>query len=148
MKFTKIQFEAAAYIFEKTHGNKKGDYEEKIISKSGLSGYPLLELEQKIVDGLNSQNYETSKERTAGYWALSKRFNKLLTKNFKNWLRKELELNEPFAVYQLMIALENLDEPVFNPNRQGSSASDEIEKNMSDARVYLKSADQNSANDA
>lgn len=44
----------------------------------------------------------------------------------------------PNAVYQLLIALGNMGEPVFNKDREGGSAIYETELNLKDAREYLR----------
>jgi hypothetical protein len=41
------------------------------------------------------------------------------------------------AVFQILIGLDRLDEPVFNENRTGQGA-DETELNIRDAKQYLK----------
>lgn len=138
MKLTNDQFEASAYIFEKTNGNKKTEYEEKIITESGLTELKPNELKNQIVNGLNSGIYSDLKERISAYWTLSKVHDTNLIPEFRNWLKTEFEKHEPLAVYQLMIALGNLEEPVFNKNRTGS-AFNETELNLRDAENYLKS---------
>lgn len=137
MKLTNDQLEGAAYIFEKAHGNRKTDYEEEMIMASSLTDLSPGDLEKVIVDGLNTGVYEDSFERVSAYWALSKRFNKDLIPAFKNWLKKELVLADPRTVYQLLIALGNIGEPVFNPDREGGSSVMETELNLRDATDYL-----------
>lgn len=138
MKLTNDQFEASAYIFEKVNGNKKSEYEEKVIAESGLTDLNPIELEIKIVNGLNDGLYSDSKERISAYWALSKIHKTELIPDFKKWLKLELEQNDAYTVYQLMIALGNLEEPVFKIERDGSSAFNETELNLRDARKYLE----------
>ena len=138
MKFTNDQFEALAYIFEQENGNEKSDYEIMVIKESGLGKFSAKELESHIVTGLNNEIYKDLETRNGAYWALGKRFKKDLIPQFRKWLKKEFVTNEPIAVYQLLINLGNMDEPVFNPKRQGSSASYETELNMQDAEEYLK----------
>lgn len=138
MKLTNDQFEASAYIFEKANGNKKSEYEEKAIAESGLTDLNPIELEIKIVNGLNDGLYSDSKERISAYWSLSKIHKTELIPDFKKWLKLELEQNDAYTVYQLMIALGNLEEPVFNIELDGSSAFNETEFNLRDARKYLE----------
>lgn len=137
MKLTDEQFEALAYIFERENGNKKSDYENKVIAESGLSNFEPELLERSVVDGLNNGIYDSSTDRISAYWVLGKRFNRNLIPSFKKWLQKEFDLNDPLAVYQLLISLGNMEEPVFNPDRDGSSAYFETELNMRDAKDYL-----------
>ncbi|QCX37734.1 hypothetical protein FF125_04530 [Aureibaculum algae] len=138
MKRTNDQFEASAYIFEKANGNKKSEYEEKLIAESRLTKLKPNDLKMQIINGLNSGLYSDSKERISAYWTLSKVHDKNLIPDFRKWLKSEFEKSEPLAVYQLMIALVNLEEPVFNKKRIGS-AFHEAELNMRDADSYLKS---------
>jgi len=137
MKLTNDQFEALAYIFERENGNTKSDYEMKIIAESGLAELEAEVLERNVVDGLDSGIYDGSTDRISAYWALGKRFNRNLIPSFKKWIRKEFDLNDAQAVYQLLISLGNMEEEVFNPDRDGGSASWETELNMRDAKDYL-----------
>ena len=137
MKFTNDQFEEVAYIFEKENGNNHANYEKRIIGKSDLTSFNPTDLERIIVDGLENEVYDDSTDRISAYWALSKRFNRNLTPSFKIWLQKEFDLHNQQAVYQLLIALGNMGEPVFNPDREGGTASWETELNMRDAKEYL-----------
>lgn len=136
MKLTYDQFDAAVYIFEKNNGNFKTAYEEKIITESGLSDLKAVELENIIVEGLNSNFYKATKIRTSAYWALSKQFNIALIPHFKKWLETEIQKNNSGVVFQLMIALDNLEEPIFHRDRMSYSI-EEIELNMRDAANYL-----------
>ena len=72
MKLTNDQFEAVAYIFERANGNKKSEYEEKVIAESGLNNLKPFELETQIINGINNGLYSDSKERISAYWTLSK----------------------------------------------------------------------------
>lgn len=137
MKLTNDQLEAAAYIFEKVNGNSHSDLENRIIAESNLTRYNPPELERIIVEGLENGIYDGLADRISAYWALGKRFNRDLIPYFKKWLQKESDLNEQQAVYQLLIALGNMGEPVFDSDRNGSSASWETELNMRDAKKYL-----------
>ena len=137
MKLTNDQFEASAYIFEKANGNKKSVYEEKVIAESGLNNLKPIELENQIIKGIDSGLYSDSKERISAYWSLSKIHKTELIPNFRKWLKIELENGNSDTVYQLMIALGNLEEPIFNLDRNGSSAFNETELNLRDAREYL-----------
>lgn len=137
MKLTNHQFEASAYIFEKANGNKSSEYEEKIIAESGLKNLKPIELEYQIVNGINDGLYLDSKERISAYWSLSKIHKIELIPNFKKWLKIEFEQKNPDTVYQLMIALGNLEEPVFHKSRTGS-AFNETELNLRDAKLYIE----------
>ena len=137
MKLTNDQFEALAYIFERENGNDKSKYESEVIADSGIAQIRAEVLEQNVVDGLKNGMYDGEPARISAYWALGKRFNENLIPFFKKWLRKEVDLGDEQAVYQLLISLGNLGEPVFNPDREGGSAYYETELNMRDAKDYL-----------
>lgn len=57
MKLSNEQFTEAAFIFEKANGNFHSDYETRIIANSDLTKYSPAELEQIIVNGLNTDIY-------------------------------------------------------------------------------------------
>ncbi|PIA77421.1 hypothetical protein BFR04_08210 [Gaetbulibacter sp. 4G1] len=137
MKLTNEQFTEVAFIFEKENGNSHSNFEKEIIAKSKLTEYRTTELEKIIVDGLNSGIYKTEEERVSGYWSLSKIGNRNLITDFKKWLVTELENENGIAIFQILIALNRLDEPAFNKNRTGQGV-DETELNIRDAKQYLK----------
>src|SRR5690606_35769263 len=136
MKLTNHQFTESAFIFEKANGYSHSDFEKKIIAESELTKFKPTELEQIIVSGLNSGIYKNEDERVSGYWALSKIGNRNLILDLKKWLRTELENENAIAIFQLLIALDRLEEPVFNPKRTGQGV-DEAELNIIDAKQYL-----------
>ncbi len=136
MKLTNEQFTEVAFIFEKENGNSHSDFEKSIIAESKLTAYKPSELEQIIVNGLNSGIYKTEEERVSGYWSLSKIGNRNLITEYKKWLRMELENENGIAVFQILIGLDRLDEPVFNEKRTGQAVN-ETELNLRDAKKYL-----------
>lgn len=135
MTLSKKQLEASAYIFEKANGIELDTYQENLIANANLNCYGISELEMLIIKGLNNNSYNES-IRVSAYFALSKRFNTALVAHFKKWLKEELNNNHSNNIYQLMIALQNLDEPIFNPKRTGSSFF-ETELNIRDVKRYL-----------
>ncbi|SHH78851.1 hypothetical protein [Winogradskyella jejuensis] len=135
-KLTNEQFTETAFIFEKANGNSHSEYEKRIIAESKLTKFKPTELEKIIVDGLNSGIYKNEEERVSGYWSLSKIGNQNLISEFKKWLRAELENENGIAVFQILVALDRLDEPAFNKNRTGRGV-DETELNLRDAKEYL-----------
>ena len=136
MKLTNEQFTEVAFIFEKENGNSHSDFEKQIIAESKLTEIKSSELEKTIVDGLDSGIYKKEDERVSGYWALSKIGNRNLIADFKKWLLTELNDENGIAVFQLLVALDQLEEPVFNENRNGRGAN-ETELNIKDAKHYL-----------
>lgn len=136
MKLDKDQFLEAGIIFEKTNGHSQSDFEKDIIAESKLNKYESYELERLIVDGLNSHLYKNDDERVSAYWALSKTNNRNLITNFKNWLRIEFENGNENMLFQLLVALDRFDEPVFHKSRT-SRGEDETDLNLRDAKAYL-----------
>jgi hypothetical protein len=136
MKLTNEQFTEAGFIFEKANGNSHSEYEKQIIAESELTKFNPTELEQIIVDGLNSGIYKRERERVSGYWSLSKIGNRNLITEYQKWLRTELESENGIAVFQILVGLDRLDEPAFNKNRTGRGA-DETELNLRDGKEYL-----------
>ena len=137
MKLTNHQFTEAAFIFEKANGNSHSDFEKEIIAESELTKFKPTELEQIIVDGLNAGIYKNQDERVSGYWSLSKIGNRNLITDFKKWLNAELESENVIAIFQILVALDRLEEPAFHKNRNGRGV-DETELNIRDAKKYLK----------
>jgi len=138
MKLNQDQFEALTYIFERVNGNIKSEYENEIIKESGIGDFDPNALEKIVVDGINNGTYINSSEKISAYWALGKRYNRNLIPNFRKWLTDEIKLNDIQAVYQILISLSNMDEPVFNSDRKGGSAFYETELNLRDAKDYLE----------
>ncbi|RXG29142.1 hypothetical protein [Leeuwenhoekiella marinoflava] len=57
------QVEEAAFIFERYNGVGHGDYENDLIATFELNCYQPAELEQLIVNGVNSGLYRNDEER-------------------------------------------------------------------------------------
>ena len=142
MKFNDEQFTALAFIFERENGNSLDEFELDTISESNLGEFSTKELEKIICVGLNQKIYEEDKLRICAYWALSKRFNPELLKHFVNWLQLEVENENSIAIYQLMIAIDKLDNKIFDKKRT-SRYSDENEMNIRDAKIYLNGKNAN-----
>jgi|GEM_PF-1138645 len=137
MKLSNQEITEAGFIFERERGFNHSEFEKDTINHSSLLHLTCFELEQLLVNGLDYNVYENETERTSAYWALSKRVNKKLISKFRNWLKVELESNQYYAIYQILIALDYLKENVFSKSRTGRDAS-EFELNRIDALNYLK----------
>lgn len=137
MEFSNDQFEVIVNIFERVNNKNASDFKIDNINSSGLEAIDVIELESIIIEGLDEDIYRDNKKSLA-YWALGKRFNPKLILKFKEWLQREYDREDSNAVYQLLIALSNLDEAVFSPERNGASAYFEVDLNMSDAKQYLE----------
>ena len=138
MKIKEDQFDAIAYIFELNNGNVLDDYEYKVIDKSGFKDIPADVLTDAILDNLNDDHSMDTTYRILAYWALSKRFDTNLLPFFRDKLKLELSIDGIPAVFQLLIALDNLDQPVFGDDRDGSFSADDTELNIRDAKAYLE----------
>lgn len=137
MQLTVKQIEEAAFIFERENGYMGDEYSREVLAGSNLTAFKVSEIEQIIVYGINKSLYKDSASRTSAYWALSKRYNRKLIPQFKSWLKSELKDEDGAAVYQILIALSNIGEIVFNEDREGGSAVFETDLNLRDAREYL-----------
>lgn len=138
MKFDTGQFDAISTIFETANGNTPRDYENELINASGLKDVPPAALVDAILDSFKEVNPVDIAYRISAYWSLSKRFDKNLLPFFQKQLELELAIESAPAVFQLLIALDNLTEPVFGIDRNGSYAGIDVDLNIRDAKAYLK----------
>jgi len=138
MKITDSQLEAVGYLFEQANGNELGSVESSIVKSSGLMNCDLEEITKGIIDLLNGHERRLVKVRIAAYWALSKKYDRDLLPLLQKWLQTELAKKETDAVFQLMIALDNLEEPIFGEDRDGGYSSRDVGLNLRDADKYLK----------
>lgn len=136
MEISEENLLVTALIFEQANGNRLGENDIQVIEAAGLSGASAELLEEALLEALNAER--PSAYRSTAYWALSKRFNRELIPYFMKWMKKELENSEPGAVYQLLIALDNVEEPVFGKDRNGSVSVMDAGLNVRDARTYLE----------
>ena len=138
MEIERGHFEAIGYIFEKANGRGHDGFEDGQIAQSPFRHATPDGLAERIVDILDEGPDHDARYRTAAYWALSKREDHGLLPKFQRWLRREAAEKDPAAVFQLMIALDNLDEPIFAEDRDGSYSALEEALNLRDAGRYLE----------
>lgn len=131
---TDLQLEAAGYRFERSLGRALDEREARIVRSVELPAEDIAELAQVLVRFLESDPASVE-SRIRAYWALSKLFDRALLPRFRSWLRRELRRSSD-ALFQVMIALDNLGEPVFPPERTGVAAFEKA-RNMRDAARYL-----------
>jgi|GEM_PF-4326175 len=129
--FTKEQLHQIRTYFE------NANRQEEVGLWEGRSGDTL---QNDLVNALNDNAPEDAEARRLAYWALSKRADAALIPSFRNWLSQELKGNDAQAIFQLMIGLDNLEEPIFDVSRSGY-ASFEEELNRRDASRYLNQTD-------
>ncbi|MES2440358.1 MAG: hypothetical protein V4584_14915 [Verrucomicrobiota bacterium] len=127
---------AVAFFFERENGNPLGENELAEIKEHGLEFADAEAIARQLQLSLGG-NPLSADARASIYWALSKRFDDSLLPFFQESLARELgEDNSP--VFQVMIALDNLNQPVFSKGREGSFSVLDDELNRGDAAAYLK----------
>jgi len=134
MKFSDENLLDMALIFAQENGNKLDDSDSLLIEKSGLTGFSPEELASMLIQSIEDAEDEY---RARTYWVLGKRFDTELIPLFNEWLESEIQRGEHHLVYQILIALDNLEIPVFGTDRNGSYSSMDIELNVRDAKAYL-----------
>jgi len=132
MSFGRQNLEAAAYVFEKSHGRQLEVSELSAIQDAGFAILSPDVIADMIWSALEEP--QDSEYRIEAYWALGKlaRMNDKL--RFINALRIEIE-RDIQASYQIMIALDNMDEHIFS--RPGVCCNEDTLNKM-DALVYLE----------
>lgn len=132
---SKDDLEAAARLFELELGRDLPAEDHKRIRDAGLSvensSAIAGEIKKLLLDPKAGSEY-----RSLAYWALGKRHDAGNLDYFRQALRREVGTDMNVA-YQIMIALDNLEEPVFGRDRQGYAAMDS-EHNKTDALAYLE----------
>ena len=126
---------AAAFRFEAARGVRHSDFETEFIADAELTTTPPGDLAQALWGWLATEGAD-SPLRGSAYWALGKRRDPRDVAPLVGALRRELPRDADVA-YQILIALEELGEPVFAPERRERSVLDHTE-NRSDAERYLK----------
>ena len=136
MKYSEDAIEAIVYLFEQANGRELESYDLDVIKEHSLVGHDPSVISNYLVDVIQSDSSLAESYRTAVYWALSKRHDKGLISFFIERLATEVSLNSQ-SVFQLLIALDNLEENVFSEERGGSYSSLDDDLNLCDAQLYL-----------
>lgn len=126
---------AAASRFDRELGVVLGQRELDEITAAGWDQVSAESVCEAIVNELD-KGISKAGARATAYWALGKWHSIEMLPFFRTSLCAELE-RDVDAVYQILIALDNLNEPVFGNDRRGQVGSDEVELNLRDARAYL-----------
>ena len=132
MKITNDSLIAAGVLFEKENGNELDQYSIRLIEKEGLTNSDPSELTNSIINYLKSASNDDPLLES-GIFALSKRYDSNLKDLFVEMLRRTLDAN-PNALYQALIALDNLEENVL----PDGGCINEYERNKRLAEKYLK----------
>lgn len=138
MRFPKDEILAAAFLFERARGNEMGEHELDEIRRLGLGDSDPDLIAKEMVDSVTREEASDPAYRSSVYWALGKRIDRALVPFFKERLALEMK-QDLEAAYQIMIALDHLEEPVFSPARSSYSVIDH-DLNRADAEAYLNNA--------
>ncbi|MFT4550410.1 MAG: hypothetical protein ACI9UA_003646 [Pseudoalteromonas tetraodonis] len=93
------------------------------------------ELSAAIQESITGDEADSAYRQSA-YFALGKKIDNGLLDFFHERLRIELAADEIEACYQIMVALNDLDEVIFAPEREGGAVHEQ-EMNRRDAGAYL-----------
>lgn len=126
-------FTAAAFLFERERGVLLEPSDHVSIRAVGLDSATAEEVAARIWTALENDLSEEC--RGTAYWALGKSYRKVEKERLVSALKAEVAKSLVVA-YQIMVALDNLDEPVFSPERNGASVREEAQ-NLADAQRYL-----------
>lgn len=120
------------FLFEKENGRELDQGSIRAIEKEELAGADPPEIAGLIIKFLESSPNDDPLLGTA-IFALGTRYDPSLKGLFVKMLRRTLD-NNPHALYQTLVALDNLDGNVL----QGDSCLNEYEQNKRLAEDYLK----------
>ena len=132
MKITNDSLMAAMYLFEKENGNELDQSSIRDIQKEGLADANPHDLVNSIISYLDSATDDDPLLGTA-IFALGKLYDSSLKGLFVEMLRRSLD-NNPHALYQTLVALDNLEQNVL----PGGGSFNEYERNKRLAKDYLK----------
>jgi hypothetical protein len=125
-----------ASVFDALHGRSLDDWEIEAIGHYRIDQNDPQLLKNLLIELISADDGVDDNTRSSAYWALGKSFDMDLRTFFCQQLRIEVE-RDIDATYQIMIALDNLSEPVFGAYRRGSYSSLDHDKNRTDAVAYL-----------
>ena len=135
MRIPEEAIPALAFLFEREAGNGIAQVEIDEIEKHGFSDIDPNRVKKSLLREMaNTVQAPNSRYRNRGYWALGKLRDSDLLPFFRESLKQELNRDIESA-YQIMIALDNLDEQIFS--RDTVSIID-YDQNRLDAERYLK----------
>ncbi len=135
--FPREALAAAGYRFEQANGNRIQLPEFDEIMRHQLTRTDPDELAESLCATLSASEADAD-YRASACFALGKKFDHRLLAFFRERLEAELEADEIGVTYQIMIALDKLDEEIFAPERDGGSSSNEHDLNRRDAGAYLE----------
>ena len=133
--FPREALAAAGSRFEQANGNRiqLADFDGMMLHK--LTRTDPADLADAICETIIAGGTD-AEYRASAYFALGKKFDADQIPFFRERLRIELDHDELGAAYQIMIALDNLDEEVLAAERAGGSIIEQ-DLNRRDAESYL-----------
>jgi hypothetical protein len=137
MRIPEAAIMAVASLFTEANGNPLNSYEKNEIDLYNLAGVNPEVLADALQKAILEDSEDGSSYRISAYFCLGKKFDRSLLPFFQERLKVEL-MRDLDASYQIMIGLDNLEEPIFSPRRDGSYSIFEQELNRQDAVAYLK----------
>jgi hypothetical protein len=126
---------AVAFRFEGLHGRQVGPHELAQIREHNIEDVDPEMLAGELRFLIDSESKADGRDRAQAYWALGKKLDPALLPFFREKLRLEL-CRDMFAVYQILIALDDLGEQPFGSDRNGYSCHD-YDLNRRDSEAYL-----------
>ena len=133
--FPESNLVVAAARFELAHGRRLEPAELQQVVDAGLEEIEPHILADQIRQSLDSAPDLSAGYRSAAFWALGKHCDSGLLRFFRHHLAREIPRNMEVA-YQIMIALDNLGEPVWPPGQCSRAVTDSAQNREAAAR-YL-----------
>jgi hypothetical protein len=127
---------AAVYLFERENGRTLDSGEAWELIEAEMNSSRPEEVAAWICQTIESSPAPNAQYRGTAFWVLGKRMDPELLDFFRRHLTLEVEQDMEVA-YQIMIALDNLDEPVW-PSRQGGVSVIDHTVNHAAARRYIE----------
>lgn len=122
-------------LFEAANGFPHDFGEQARLAELKLRGADADALAGFLVNRIQNPEEADARRRASVFWALGKRYDRALLPFFRKSLKVEVAADSE-SVYQILIALDNLDERVFGADRDGGSCL-EKDLNRRDAMAYL-----------
>ncbi len=127
---------AVASLFTAANGNSLDSDEKRDIEFHSLSGVNPDLLANTLKEAILEDLDGGSSYRISAYFSLGKKFDRSLIPFLQERLKVEVT-RDLDATYQIMIGLDNLEEPIFSATRDGSHSVFDQELNRQDAEAYL-----------
>lgn len=136
MHFDADRILAVASLFERERGLSVARADSGGEAFEDMSVHSPDALQQELIRSIEDGSI-ASEDLSGAYWALGKRRQASLIGWFRTALRREVD-RDPFAAYQIMIALNDLEEPIFALTQRSHFSALDSEENLRDAHHYLR----------